>query len=145
MKPMFWPALAVATALAVQPVTAQSVSVQAWWSWNRHEVLPVEEGVWEVVSRVGTSAQDYWCGIGDFAISQLRTSATQRIYVWEGVGPSVNRPGRKSVKFALTPPPGASTEKGYSLSVKKPGYNLNAATARNYCYDRFDDPFFRRP
>ena len=118
------------------------LSAQAWRAWNRHEVLPVSEGVWEVVNRVGSGAQDYWCGIGDFAIRQLRTQATQRIYIWQEIGPSVNRPGRKSVQFALTPPPGSDTSTGYSLSVKIRGDNLNAATARNYCYDRFDDPRF---
>lgn len=40
------------------------VSAQAWRAWNRHEVLPVSEGVWEVVNRVGLGVQGYWCGIG---------------------------------------------------------------------------------
>ncbi|MDE4135082.1 hypothetical protein PXK00_18385 [Phaeobacter sp. QD34_3] len=120
-------------------------SAQAWWAWNHHEVLPVSQGVWEVVSRVGSGPQDYWCGIGDFAIRQLRSSATQRIYIWEGIGPSKNRPGRKSVKFALVPPPGADTSTGYSLSIKRVGDNLSASLARNYCYDRIEDPFFLRP
>lgn len=120
------------------------IAAQAWWAWNRHEVLPVAEGVWEVVNEVGTGAQDYWCGIGDFAIRQLRSKATQRIYVWQAVGPAVNRPGRKSVQFSFAPPPGSSNKRGYSLSIKIPGYSLNAATARYYCFDRMDDPFFRR-
>lgn len=122
----------------------------AWRAWNRHEVLPVPgetaqaaaPQVWEVVSRVGSGAQDYWCGIGDFAIRQLRTQATQRIYIWQEIGPSVNRPGRKSVQFALTPRPGSDTTVRLSLSVKVRGDNLNAATARNYCYDRFDERLF---
>ncbi len=128
-----------AIGLALLPVTAQ-----AWWASNRHEVLPVSDGVWEVVGRVGSSAQDYWCGIGDFAITQLRTSATQRIYILEGIGPSVNREGRKSVKFTLTRPQ-EEAPSGYSLSIRKTGENLNAATARYYCFDRLDDPLFRRP
>lgn len=119
------------------------VSAQAWRAWNRHEVLPVSEGVWEVVNRVGSGAQDYWCGIGDFAIRQLRSQATQRIYIWQGIGPSVHRPGRKSVQFSLSPPPGSDTSPRLSLSVKTRGDNLNAATARNYCYDRIDDWRFR--
>lgn len=123
--------------LICMPVTAF-----AWRAWNHHEVLPVSEGVWEVVNRVGSGAQDYWCGIGDFAIRALRTQATQRIYIWKEIGPSVNRPGRKSVQFSLTPPPGSDTSTRYSLSVKVRGDNINAATARNYCYDRRDDFFF---
>ncbi|MEP2717595.1 hypothetical protein [Pseudophaeobacter sp.] len=115
------------------------VGAQAWWAWNRHEVFQVSSDVWEVVNEVGSGAQDYWCGIGDFALRQLRTQATQRIYIWQGIGPSVNRPGRKSVQFSLTPPPGVDTTPRLSLSVKAVGDNLNAATARNYCYDRIEE------
>ncbi len=124
-------------------LTCFPYSAQAWWAWNRHEVLPVSEGVWEVVSRVGSGAQDYWCGIGDFALGQLRTKATQRIYIWQGIGPSVHRSGRNSVQFSLTPPPGSDTTPRLSLSVKALGDNLNAATAWSYCTDWFEDRFFR--
>lgn len=125
-------------------MTLVPFDAQAWWAWNRHEVMPVSDGVWEVINEVGSGPQDYWCGIGDFAIRQLRTKATQRIYVWQGIGPAATRQGRKSVQFSLSPPPGASTERGYSLSIKNPGYSLNAATARYYCFDRMEDPFYRR-
>ncbi|MCD9148644.1 hypothetical protein [Pseudophaeobacter flagellatus] len=118
------------------------MGAQAWWAWNRHEVFPVSDGVWEVVSQVGSGAQDYWCGIGDFALRELRTKATQRIYIWQGIGPSVTRPKRKSVQFSLTPPPGSDTQPRLSLSVKAVGDNLNAATARNYCTDRLEDLFY---
>ncbi|MGR3760165.1 hypothetical protein ACUXV3_08520 [Roseobacteraceae bacterium NS-SX3] len=127
------------------PVLLLPAAAAAWTAWNRHEVFPVAKGVWEVVSEVGSGAQDYWCGIGDYAISQLRTRATQRIYIWRGVGPSITRPGRRAVQFSLVPPAGADTSVGISLGVKRAGDNLNAATARGYCYDFFDrDPFFRR-
>lgn len=125
-------------------VAAAPLQAQTWWAWNRHEVLPVAPGVWEVVSEVGSGAQDYWCAIGDFSIRQLRSKATQRIYVWREIGPSVHRAGRKAVHFALSPPDGADTSHHYSLSVKFPGRNINAATARNYCFDRREDFLFRR-
>lgn len=136
--PKSWLAAGLLGSLICMPLSAE-----AWRAWNRHEVLPVSKGVWEVVNRVGSGAQDYWCGIGDFAIRQLRTQATQRIYVWREIGPAVNRPGRKSVQFSLSPPPGVDTTPRLSLSVKVRGDNLNAATARNYCYDRVDDFRFR--
>lgn len=129
-------ALCMAVALSV-PVTAE-----AWRAWNRHEILPVSQGVWEVVNEVGSGAQDYWCAIGDFAIRQLRTQATQRIYIWRGVGPAVNRPGKKSVHFSLTPPPGVDTKPTVSLNVKHVGDNRNAMLARNHCTDRLGDRFF---
>ncbi|UWQ31694.1 hypothetical protein K3555_13955 [Leisingera sp. M527] len=109
----------------------------AWRAINRHEVLPVSEGVWEVVARVGTGAQDYWCGIGDFAIRQLRAPVNQRIYVWRGVGPSVNRPGRKAVQFAFGLPPGVpDRSSSLSLNVREAGDNLHVTAAQTYCYDR---------
>ncbi|KIC07798.1 hypothetical protein RA19_21975 [Leisingera sp. ANG-M1] len=115
---------------------ALPVPASAWRAINRHEVLPVSEGVWEVVARVGTGAQDYWCGIGDFAIRQLRAPVNQRIYVWRGVGPSVNRPGKKAVQFAFGAPPGADTSSRISLNVREPGDNLRVTSAQTYCYDR---------
>lgn len=128
---------ALALALAIP------ASAQAWWAFNRHEVLPVSEGAYEVVGRVGTSAQDYWCAIGHFARAALGADATQRVYIVEGIGPSVNRSGRKSVKFSLTPPQGVDLTPGLSLSTKRVGDNLNAATAQNYCYDRVEDRIWR--
>lgn len=131
------------TAALLAGLVCLPISAQAWRAWNHHEVLPVSEGVWEVVNRVGSGAQDYWCGIGDYAIRVLRSSATQRIYIWQGVGPAISRPGRKSVQFSLSPPPGSDTTPRLSLSVKIPGDNLNAATARNYCYDHVEDLRYR--
>jgi hypothetical protein len=101
---------------------------------NRHEVFPVSNTVWEVVSEVGSSAADYWCGAGDFAQRVLGTPAADRIYIWRGIGPSVNRPGKKAVQFSLTPPAGANTSPRLSLSVKEAGDNLARHAAVQYCY-----------
>ena len=118
-------------------VIAVPVPASAWRALNRYEVLPVSEGVWEVVARGGgSSAQGYWCGIGDFAIRQLRAPVNQRIYVWRGEGPSVNRLGRKAVQFAFGAPPGADTSTRLSLNVREPGDNLRVTSAQTYCYDR---------
>lgn len=107
----------------------------AWRAWNRHEVLPVSEGVFEVVSRVGSGPREFWCGAGDYVYRNLRAPGVQRVYIVRPIGMSVNRPGRKSVQFSLSPPQGVSTNPGYSLSVKAVGDNLSAASAQQYCYD----------
>ncbi|MEX0300911.1 MAG: hypothetical protein AB3N24_00675 [Leisingera sp.] len=121
----------LAAALAV-PVPAS-----AWRAINRNEVLPVSEGVWEVVARSRSGAQDYWCSIADFAIRQLRAPANQRIYVWRGEGPSVNRSGRKAVQFAFGLPPGVPDRSGsLSLNVREAGDSLRVTSAQSYCYDR---------
>ena len=106
----------------------------AWWAINRLEVFPVSESAWEVVARVGTSPADFWCGAGDYAQRVLGTPAAQRIYIWRGIGPSVNVPDRKAVQFSLTPPPGANTTPGYSLSVRAEGDNLARHAAVQYCF-----------
>ncbi|MCE8508716.1 hypothetical protein KBY22_06005 [Ruegeria pomeroyi] len=114
-------------------------------AFNRFEVYPVSKGVFEVVNRHGSAPKDFWCGAGDYAIRVLRTSATQRIYLWQAVGPAVTVKGRKGVQFSLQPPQGADTNPGYSISVKKVGDNMTASMAQNYCYDRLTDDFWLRP
>lgn len=111
----------------------------AWWAMNRHEVFPVSDTVWEVVSEVGSSAADYWCGAGDFAQRVMGTPAAERIYMWRGIGPSVNRPGKNAIQFSLTPPPGADTTPRLSLSLNAPGDNLARHSAVQYCY-QLDGP-----
>lgn len=115
----------------------------AWWAWNRHEVFPIGDGIVEVIGEPGSGAQDYWCAIGDFATSQLRVPAAQRLYTWRGVGPSVARPGRKAMQFALSAPKGADTTPGFTLSLKRVGDNMTAAMARQYCFGGKFDPWDR--
>ena len=130
--------IALAVFLATIPTWAS-----AWWAWNRHEVFPVSESVYEVVGRVGTSASDYWCAAGDFAQRVMGVPSAQRIYIWREVSGSVTRPGRKAVQFSLSPPPGADTSTPISLSVKRAGDNLARHSAVAYCH-QFDDDFIRR-
>jgi len=129
--------LAVLATLVSLPVGALS-----WRALNWHEVFELGDGVYEVVGRPGTGAADYWCGIGDYAITQLRVKVVQRIYTWKGVGPSVARPGRHAMQFAFAPPEGADTSTSYSLSMKRVGDNLTAAAAQQYCYgSKFTEPW----
>lgn len=131
----------LATAALLLPAVAS-----AWTAWNRLEVQPLKNGVYEVISDVGSGPVQFWCGAGDYGMRVLGAGATQRIYIWEAIGPSVTRPGRKAVQFSLTPPPGADTSTGYSLTVKRAGDNITAAMAQNYCYDRLaGEPQVLRP
>jgi hypothetical protein len=123
-------------------ILAMPTVAMAYWAINRHQVLPVSQGVWEVVGRPGSGAQDYWCAFGDFATQTMRLSAGQRLYMWRGIGPSVNRSGYKAIQFSLEPPPGADTSTPITLSMDRPGDNLSRAAARQYCYSgRFADPW----
>ncbi|WP_299984654.1 hypothetical protein [uncultured Ruegeria sp.] len=100
----------------------------------RTTVTPLTGGIYEVAA-IGTSAPvAYWCGIGDYAIRTLRTSATQRIYI--------SKPyerGVRTVQFSLTPPAGAEDVTTYSVTVKTVGANMTAGSAQGYCYDNVID------
>lgn len=124
----------LALAIAMSPGAAS-----AWTAFNRHEVFPVADGVFEVIGEVGSGAADYWCAAGDYAYRGLRTRSGQRVYIWRGLGPSATRPGSKAVQFALRPPPGADTEPSLTLSVHDVGDSLRAAAAQQYCFG--EDPF----
>jgi len=108
----------------------------AYRSPTQNDVVQVSGSVWEVLARPGTSAANYWCSAGDFAIRQLGAQAVQRVFIWQPLGPSTTRPGTKSVQFSFSAPEGANTTPGYSLSVKNAGDNLTAAAAQQYCFDR---------
>ncbi len=108
----------------------------AFRALNRSEVVPLGNGLFEVINSFGSRTQDYWCGAGDFAIRVLRAPVTQRIYIWAPRGPSKSRPGRKAVTFSLKEPPGGAAPKSYSLSVTTVGESIPASMAQNYCYDR---------
>lgn len=100
----------------------------------RTTVTPLQNGSFEVAA-IGTSAPvAYWCGIGDYAIRTLRTSATQRIYI--------SKPyerGVRTVQFSMTPPEGAEDVTTYSVTVKTLGASMTAASAQSYCWDNFID------
>lgn len=139
--------LAIALAgscMIAEPGAAQ----QGWLAYNRHQVIEVGDGVFEVIGRPGSGAANYWCGAGDYIMTRLRQSHRQRIYIWRGVGPSETRPGYKAMQFALRPAPGSEGfEPGYSLSMHAVGDNMRATTAREYCFEGSyeDDGWLLRP
>ncbi|MDK3019466.1 hypothetical protein [Pseudodonghicola flavimaris] len=133
--------------LGVALLTALPGAALAWRAQNGHQVHDLGQGVFEVVGRAGSGAQDYWCGAGDYARSVLGVAAAQRIFLWAPVGPSASSAGKRAVQFALTAPKGADTTPGLSLSVKRVGDNLSASMAQQYCYGgKFDSfPWSMRP
>lgn len=104
----------------------------------RTQVTPLKDGTYQVRPVGGSSAPvTYWCGIGDYAVRTLGVSNSQRIYISKPY-----EKGVRTVEFSLTPPPGADTDPGYSLTVNRVGENLSAASAQNYCFDNFIDMSF---
>jgi hypothetical protein len=132
------------SAALLAALLAAPVPAVAWRAWNRHEVLPVSNGVFEVVAEIGygTAAPDYWCAAGDFAIREMGVPSNTRLYVWQPEGPSVNRERKKAVQFSTFPPPNADTSTQLTLTVRRAGDNLSASFAQNYCYQNIDA---RRP
>jgi len=100
----------------------------------RTEITPMQNGVYEVKA-IGSSAPvNYWCGIGDFAIRTLGLPSSQRIYISKAY-----EPGVRTVQFSMTPRPGVDIKPGYSVTVKRVGANMSAASAQRYCDDNFMD------
>lgn len=124
-------------------VSVMPTAASAWRAVNQHDVYQIAPGVFEVVSEPGSGAVDFWCGIGDFGRMQLNLGATQKIYIWRGIGPSVTRPERAAVQFSLNEPPGEAAKPSYTLSVKQAGDSLSASFARQYCAGSRFDPFER--
>jgi hypothetical protein len=121
-------------------LTAVPVAALAFTAQNGNRVNPMANGVFEVVQNVRSRPADFWCGAGDFAVRALRAASAQRVYVWRPIGASETQPSSNGVQFALNPPPGADTNTGYSLSVKRAGDNLTAGAAQQYCFgNRFSD------
>jgi len=119
-------------------------AAQAFRADNFLEVNPIPGGDFEVVSRPGSGAQDFWCAAGDYARSQLGVAANRRIYIAEGRSPSLTRPGYTAVQFTLTPPEEAldRTSRPITLDIEDVGDSLRAASASQYCYDRFEERLF---
>ncbi|WP_254429744.1 hypothetical protein [Ruegeria atlantica] len=131
--------LTALAAVAVSPVFAQGIGVRIGaYPGFKTTVTPMDNGVYEVAVSGSSAPVSYWCGIGDFAISTLRTKATQRIYVVRAY-----EKGVRTVQFSLTPPEGVDTAPSYSISVKRVGENMSAGSAQGYCWDNFMDFGFR--
>lgn len=134
MKRLFAKAVCLSIALAA-PALAQGIGVSIGRGLvNQTVVTPLDNGVIQVKAAGSSTAVAYWCGVGDYAIRTLRTKATQRIYVSRAY-----ERGERTVLFTLTPPEGADTNPGYSVTVKRVGENMTAASAQNYCYDNILD------
>lgn len=132
LKPFITATLVLAPAVAGAVGFGLSVRPQF-----RTEITPLPNGVYEVKAFGSSAPVNYWCGIGDYAIRTLGVPNSQRIYIWRAY-----EPGVRTVQFSMTPPPGADTKPGYSITVKKVGANMSAVSAQNYCYDNFiTDPF----
>lgn len=128
-------------ALAVTAISVLAQPALAWRASNWHDVYPLGSGVIEVISEPGSGPAQFWCAVADYALKQDRVAANQRIYVSQTIGPAVNKPGYRAVQFSYDAPAGADTSKSWSLSIRRPGKNLTAAAAVQYCRDELEGEY----
>ncbi len=111
-------------------------------AFNTMDVLthPTRADTMIVLSRALAGPKDFWCAAGDYADRYLGVRVTDRIYVL-GSGPSPDQRGRTAVTFTTDPPeelrdgPRAGDGGNYSLRLKEPGFNVQAAQARSFCVE----------
>ncbi len=123
------------TALLSAATLLSATGASAFTASNRMRVNPVSASVFEVVPRGAARTTDYWCAAAEYLLYTGVSKATQRIYVVRAMGPAETANRRSAVQFSITPPAGVDTTPGYTLSVKRVGENLNAASARSHCHD----------
>ncbi|MDY6858464.1 MAG: hypothetical protein SWN98_03910 [Pseudomonadota bacterium] len=106
---------------------------------------PATPGQFEVISRPGDGARNYWCAAGEYVENKLRLLPNERIYVVESRRPSLRRPGHSGVVFTVRPDEAllaaaeARPESDYSLSTDV-GENFLSALASSTC--RSITPFY---
>ncbi|SDK30771.1 hypothetical protein [Aliiruegeria lutimaris] len=112
-------------------------------NWMKAAPNPTRAGYFEVFQKATAGPSDYWCAAGEFVRYGLREHNTTRIYVVRGLGPSQARKGRHSVLFSYVKydniPDLSDKEKGYSVSISKPGYHLSAAHGSSFCRKSLQD------
>ena len=128
--------------LAIALTLATAAQADTFRALNRHEVNPLPNGDFEVVSRVGAGPAQFWCGAGDYALRALGVASNARVYLVQGPAPSLTEPGKKAVTFSLMPPAAADARSSVGqlfLSLDAVGDSLSAAVAQQYCYDHFGE------
>ena len=126
-------ALIACTAILAGPGQAQSVAR------NGLSVAPAASG-FEVFARAGLPGAAFFCAAGDFA-RRAGAASNRRVMVSRPLGPSVGRPGQRSVGFVLAPPDGAFVQRGgILLNVRTTGANVSVGHAVALCDTVAGDP-----
>ena len=121
-----------------------ALPANAYTAINGLKVSPVQGG-FEVVSNGADGPRQIWCAAGEYARKVGQAGGNDRLYLMQGYGPSVTRPGQRGVAFTLRPTatlangPRPGTDGSYSVSIRKPGFNLRTAHAESFCADVFDE------
>lgn len=127
--------LALATGLAAGAANADYIARNGMRAVGN----PERAGYFEVFQRALAGPADYWCAAGAYVRYAAGQHNTTRIYVVRGLGPSQVRSGRSAVVFSFVKyddiPDLSDADQGYSVSVKRPGYNLSAAHGTAFCDD----------
>ncbi len=129
------------SAIALALATAQA---QAFTAINGLTVTPVPGG-FEVVTRGSDGPRQIWCAAGEYARKAKGAGGNDRLYIRTGYGVSRSEPGKRGVVFTLRPGarladgPRPGSDGNYSVSMRRPGFNLRTAHAEQFCADTFED------
>jgi len=98
-------------------------------------VNPVNDAVFEVITRGSGGGHEYWCGAADYARRVLKAGWKTPIYIARGRGPSVTTGRKSSVQFTLDPQAAGITpiKPQLSLNALKVGDNMSVQQANTFC------------
>ena len=125
---------------------AMAAPASAYRAINGLTVLPAgQSGQFEVISSLGAGPQQMWCAAAKYARHGLHVAPNSRIFIANVLSPSASVQGRKSVIFTVSPNaeqsngPRPGEDGNYSVSLKKPGFNLSLAHAESFCLEELID------
>ena len=102
---------------------------------SRSKAYPLSNGLIEVIADFSENSI-YWCGAGDYALTQMSKPVTQRLYVWKGPAPSTAVAGERAVTFGFTRPPEAGEVNSLTNDVNIIGNSLSVGQAKKTCDER---------
>lgn len=125
-----------ALAIAVLPA---ALNAQTFRAVNDLNVVPLQQGAFEVIEARGEGPRGIWCAAAEYAERRLGTRG--RVYIAEARGPAHSVAGRKSVVFTtdvkrLSQGP----FKSVSLSTSQVGVGLSVDHAIQFCHRDYDRP-----
>ncbi|MEX0338096.1 MAG: hypothetical protein AB3N11_03555 [Arenibacterium sp.] len=121
--------------LALGVALALPHGAEAFSGKKNTRVNPVDDKVFEVITKNSGRTTDYWCGAADYARRALGADWRATIYIARTRGQSVTTNRRSAVHFTLDPSRAPQAPEGgfFQFGALKEGDNMSVQRANQYC------------